>query len=169
MTRPLRIEYPGAWYHVMNRGRRSDDIFVDKKDYQSFVNLLKESIEMWNINISAFCLMGNHYHILFQTPKGNLSRVMRHINSIYTQRFNQRHGLDGSLFRGRYKSILVHHDSYLLELARYIHQNPVKAGMVGEMKEYSWSSYKGYLSYSKSWEWLKKDTVFSMITKKKKG
>ncbi|MCP3926753.1 MAG: transposase [Desulfobacterales bacterium] len=169
MARPLRIEYPGAWYHVMNRGRRSEEIFFDKKDYLVFVNLIKELVELWGVNISAYCLMSNHYHILLQTPKGNLSRVMRHLNSIYTQRFNARHGLDGSLFKGRYKSILVHHDSYLLELTRYIHQNPVKAGMVKKMEDYSWSSYKGYLSYSKGWDWLYKDIVFSMITKKKKG
>ncbi len=169
MTRPLRIEYPGAWYHVMNRGRRSEPVFLDRKDYQLFVDLLKEISELWNVNIAAYCLMTNHYHLLAQTPDANISRVMRHLNSVYTQRFNKRHGLDGSLFRGRFKSILVYHDNYLLELTRYIHKNPVKANIVKNMKDFQWSSYKGYLSYSSSWDWIYKDFIFEMITKKKKG
>ena len=130
MSRPLRIEYPGAWYHVMNRGRRSESIFSDKHDYLMFIDLLIEISEMCNVNIAAYCLMANHYHILLQTPDGNISRCMRHLNSVYTQRYNRTHGLDGQLFRGRYKSILVCNDSHLLQLVRYIHKNPVKAGIV---------------------------------------
>jgi REP element-mobilizing transposase RayT len=133
-----------------------------------FLELLKQSKELWNINIVAYCLMTNHYHLLIQTPDANISRVMRHINSIYTQRFNKAHGYDGSLFCGRYKSVLVCDDSHLLELMRYIHKNPVKASMVKEMGDYKWSSYKGYLSYSKTWSWLSKETIFSMLTLKKK-
>ncbi len=94
---------------------------------------------------------------------------MRHLNSIYTQRFNKAHGFDGSLFRGRFKSVLVCDDSHLLELVRYIHKNPVNASMVNEMVDYRWSSYKGYLSYSKTWNWLHKDYIFSKLTPKKKG
>lgn len=169
MSRPLRIEFPGAWYHVMNRGRRSEAIFSDKEDYSGFLDLLIEISEIWNVNIAAYCLMSNHYHVLLQTPDGNISRSMRHLNGLYTQRFNRRHGFDGQLFRGRYKSIIVCNDSHLLQLVRYIHKNPVKAGMVKEMKDYEWSSYKGYLSYSKKWKWLHKDYIFSMITPKKKG
>lgn len=169
MSRPLRIEYPGAWYHVMNRGRRAESIFSDKKDYQMFIDLLIESCEMWDINIAAYCLMTNHYHILLQTPEGNISRCMRHINSIYTQRYNRRHKLDGQLFRGRYKSILVSDDSHLLQLVRYIHKNPVNAGIVNEIGKYEWSSHKGYLSYAKKWDWLHKDYIFSMLTPKKQG
>ena len=125
MSRPLRIEYEGAWYHVMNRGRRSDRIFDGQHDYQMFIELLKDAIELWDVRISAYCLMPNHYHLLIHTPKGNLSRSMRHINGVYTQRFNRTHGFDGQLFRGRYKSIIVDGDSYLLQLVRYIHRNPV--------------------------------------------
>ncbi len=169
MSRPLRIEFPGAWYHVMNRGRRSETIFSEKADYSEFLDLLMEISEIWNANIAAYCLMPNHYHVLLQTPEGNISRCMRHINGLYTQRYNRRHGFDGQLFRGRYKSILVCNDSHLLQLVRYIHKNPVKAGMVKEMGEYEWSSYKGYLSYSRKWKWLHKDYIFSMITPKKKG
>jgi len=89
MSRPLRIEYPGAWYHVMNRGRRFEKIFLGRSDYQLFIDLLKEAIELWGVKISAFCLIPNHYHLLVQTPEGNLSRVMRHINGVYTQRYNR--------------------------------------------------------------------------------
>ena len=153
----------------MNRGRRSEVIFSEKADYSEFLDLLMEISEIWNANIAAYCLMPNHYHVLLQTPEGNISRCMRHLNGLYTQRFNRMHGFDGQLFRGRYKSILVCDDSHLLQLVRYIHKNPVKAGMVKEMGEYEWSSYKGYLSYSKKWKWLHKDYIFSMITPKKKG
>jgi putative transposase len=169
MSRPFRIEYPGAWYHIMNRGRRSEAVFLDNNDYLMFLELLKEIKELWNVNIAAYCLMTNHYHILLQTPDSNISRAMRHLNSIYTQRFNKVHGLDGSLFRGRFKSVLVYDDSHLLELVRYIHKNPVKATMVKEIGDYKWSSYKGYISYSKAWEWLYKDFIFLKLTSKKKG
>ncbi len=169
MSRPLRIEYPGAWYHVMNRGRRSEAIFSDKHDYLMFIDLLIETSEMVNINVVAYCLMSNHYHILLQTPEGNISRCMKHLNSVYTQRYNRRHGFEGQLFRGRYKSILVCNDSHLLQLVRYIHKNPVKAGMVKDMSDYRWSTYNGYLSYAKKWNWLHKDYIFSMITTKKHG
>jgi putative transposase len=153
----------------MNRGRRSESIFSDKHDYLMFIELLIEVSEMWNVNIAAYCLMTNHYHILMQTPDANISRCMRHLNSVYTQRYNKRYGFDGQLFRGRYKSILVCDDSHLLQLVRYIHKNPVKAGITEDMGDYEWSSYKGYLSYAKNWKWLHKDYIFSMITPKKRG
>lgn len=168
MSRPLRIEYPGAWYHVMNRGRRGEKIFHDRQDYESFVKVLEESSEMWNIRVAAYCLMTNHYHILLQTPEANVSRSMRHINGVYTQRFNKRHRCDGQLFRGRYKSILVGGDSYLLQLVRYIHRNPVKAGIASKPDYYPWSSHKGYLSVAKKWTWLHKEFIFSMLTKNRK-
>ena len=136
MARPLRIEYPGAWYHVMNRGRRSEEIFYQRDDYEAFVELLRESSEMWNIRVAAYCLMTNHYHLLVQTPDANLSRSMRHLNGVYTQRYNRRHGCDGQLFRGRYKSILIDADAYLLELVRYIHRNPLDSGLVDNLKKY---------------------------------
>ena len=168
MSRPLRIEYKGAWYHVMNRGRRYEDIFADKTDYEMFIELLKETAEMWNINISAYCLMPNHYHLLIQTPLGNISRAMRHINGVYTQRFNKRHGEDGQLFRGRYKSILVDGNSYLLQLVRYIHRNPVKAGLADSLAKYRWSSHKGYISTDDKWDWLYKDFIYKFLSKDKK-
>jgi len=168
MSRPLRIQYPNAWYHVMNRGRRYEDIFADAEDYQIFVDLLKETSEMWNIRIAAYCLMPNHYHLLVQTPDANISRAMRHLNGVYTQGYNRRHEWDGPLFRGRYKSILVSADSYLLQLVRYIHRNPLKADLVKNLKDYQWSSHKGYLSIAGKWEWLDKKFMLSMLTAEKK-
>jgi putative transposase len=94
MPRPLRIVYPDAWYHIMNRGRRGELIFIKRKDYQVFVNLLKKSSETWSIRIAAYCLMPNHYHLLVQTPQGNVSRAMRHINEVYKQRFGADEGPD---------------------------------------------------------------------------
>ena len=137
MSRPLRIEFPDAWYHVMNRGRRGEDIFSDKQDYMRFMELLKETSEMWNIRIAAFCLMPNHYHMLIQTPEANISRSMRHLNGVYTQRYNSRHKCDGQLFRGRYKSILIDSDSYLLQAVRYIHRNPLKSGLADTLDAYN--------------------------------
>ena len=156
MVRPLRIEYPGAWYHVMNRGRRGENVFADRDDYVTFIALLQETSEMFDFQVSAFCLMSNHYHILVQTPSGNLSRAMRHVNGVYTQRYNRRHDTDGQLFRGRYKSVLVQEDSHLLELLRYIHRNPVRAQMCNGASDYLWSSHHGYLISTKKWEWLHK-------------
>ncbi|MDA3897216.1 MAG: transposase [Desulfobacteraceae bacterium] len=168
MSRPLRIQYPGAWYHIMNRGRRYENIFTDAKDYKIFVDLLKETSEMWNIRVAAYCLMPNHYHLLVQTPDANISRSMRHLNGVYTQVYNRRHKWDGSLFRGRYKSILVSADNYLLQLVRYIHRNPLKSGIVKTINDYEWSSHKGYASIAKKWEWLHKEFILSMLTGEKK-
>ena len=140
----------------------------DRHDYQAFVELLEECSEMWNIRVAAYCLVTNYYHILVQTPDANISRSMRHINGLYTQRFNKRHHRDGQLFRGRYKSILVSGDSYLLQLVRYIHRNPVKAGIASKPDDYPWSSHKGYLSVARKWKWLHKEFIFSMLTKNRK-
>ncbi len=164
MSRPLRIQFPDAWYHVMNRGRRAESIFRGKKDYFAFIKLLMETADLWNLRISAYCLLKNHYHLLVQTPDANLSRCMRHINGVYTQRFNKAHQIDGQLFRGRYRSILIDADSYLLELIRYIHRNPIKAGIVKHIEKYPWSSHHGYLSDAKKWDWLNKDLVLSMFS-----
>ena len=167
MSRPLRIEFADAWYHVMNRGRRAEKIFNDSTDYKVFVDLLKETAKTWNIKVAAYCLISNHYHILVQTPEANISRSMRHLNGVYTQRFNRRYRLDGPLFRGRYKSIVVGADPYLLQLVRYIHKNPVKTGLVKKPEQYAWSSHKGYLSVAGKWDWLYKDFILSLLTTKK--
>jgi REP element-mobilizing transposase RayT len=101
MSRPLRIDYPNAWHHVMNRARRRTDLFVDKADYQQFIDLLQESSDLFNVNVAAFCLMPTHYHLMLQAPDATLSRCLRHLNGIYTQKYNVSHVCDGTLFRGR--------------------------------------------------------------------
>ena len=165
MSRPLRIQYPNAWYHVMNRGRRGDLVFEIKDDYKRFIDVLHEATELFALRVSAFCLMPTHYHLLVQTPDANLPRCMRHINGVYTQRFNSAHSLDGQLFKGRYKAIVVAEDNYLLQLVRYIHRNPVRAGMVESPMDYEWSSHKGYLSRARKWDWLHKQFILSMLVK----
>jgi REP element-mobilizing transposase RayT len=148
----------------MNRSRRSEKVFFDKGDYQAFIQVMIESSEMWNLRISAYCLMPNHYHLLVQTPDANIARCMRHINGVYTQRFNVRHRSEGQLFRGRYKSIIVSGDAYLLQIIRYIHRNPVKAGLADKPEAYAWSSHRAYLSAAKKWDWLSKAFIYSLLT-----
>ena len=142
MARPLRIEYPGALYHVTARGNARQDIFHDDHDRREMLDLLKEIITDLNWICHAYCLMTNHYHLLVETSEGNLSRGMRHLNGIYTQRFNRRHSLTGHVFQGRYKAIVVEKDTYLLALCRYIVRNPSKAGLVHTPAEWPWSSYR---------------------------
>ncbi len=167
MSRPLRIQFPDAWYHIMNRGRRSENIFIDKNDYYNFINLLKELVEDYNIKVAAYCMLPNHYHLLVQTPDSNISRAMRHLNGVYTQRYNRSHNCDGTLFRGRYKSILVDGDSYLMELVRYIHRNPLEAGLADHLENYPWSSHKGYISGAKKWNWLNKNYILNLFANKR--
>ena len=151
----------------MNRGRRREDIFLSRSDYESFLQILKETSEGWNIRIAAYCLMPNHYHLLVHTPDGNISRCMRHINGVYTQRFNRRHSTDGQLFRGRYKAVLVEADNHLLEVLRYIHRNPIRAGLARTPKDFLWTSYQGYLSAARKWDWLEKEFLLSMFSERK--
>jgi len=122
---------------------------------------------MWNVRIAAYCLLPSHYHLLIQTPDANISRYMRHINGVYTQRYNSLHNCDGQLFRGRYKSILVDADSYLLQLVRYIHRNPLRSGLTDNLDGYPWSSHKGYISRAEKWNWLHKEYVLCMLSKSK--
>ena len=138
----------------MNRGVSRAEIYQIDDDYQMFLEALKESSRFFDVKIIAFCLMSNHYHLLVHTPRGNLSRFMRHVAGVYTQRFNRLHKKDGPLFRGRYKAILVQEDEYLTHLVRYIHLNPVQANLVHDPKDYRWSSHKHYLK-AKDEEWLR--------------
>jgi REP element-mobilizing transposase RayT len=149
----------------MNHGRRKERIFVKEEDYQRFINILQETIKLHSLRISAYCLMPTYYHLLIQTTNANLSRCMRHINGIYTQRFNRAYALDGQLFKGRYKAIVVAEDDYLLQLVRYIHRNPIRANLVSTVRKYKWSSHQGYLSSAPNWNWLHKQFILSMPTK----
>lgn len=141
MARPLRIEYPGAVYHVTSRGNARQTIFRDDRDRTFFLDLLGATVDRFRWLCHGYCLMGNHYHLLIETPEGNLSRGMRQLNGVYTQAFNCLHKRPGHLFQGRYKAILVEKDSYLLALCRYIVLNPVAAGMVKVPEDWAWSSY----------------------------
>src|SRR5688572_11980356 len=154
MSRPLRIQYSGAVYHVMNRGRARQPTFIDDADDQAFLDTLTEAHRLWGIEVFAYSLMGNHYHLCLRTPKGNLSRGMRHVDGIYTQRFNRRHRRDGTLFRGRYKAILIDADEYLAAVVRYIHLNAVEAGLVKIPEEYRWASHRYYLQAKGAPGWL---------------
>jgi putative transposase len=127
------------------------------------MELLQTGSTMWNVRIAAFCLMPNHYHLLVQTPDANLSRFMRHVDGVYTQLFNRLHSCDGSLFRGRYKAILVDADTYLLDLVRHIHRNPLRAGLVRRLDRYPWSSHMAYVSRSPKRAWLHREPVLSML------
>lgn len=142
MARPIRIEYPGALYHVTSRGNARQKIFWGDIDYLEFKNVLREVIKRSRWIAHAYCLMGNHYHLLIETPQANLSSGMRQLNGVYTQRSNQRHKQGGHIFQGRYKAYLVEKETYFLELCRYIVLNPVRARMVQHPEEWRWSSYR---------------------------
>ncbi len=154
MARPLRIEYPGAWYHVMNRGRHREVIFRQEHDFRLFLELLGRSWELFDLETHAYALMSNHYHLLVRTPQGNLSRGMRHLDGVFAQTINRKYKLEGSLFRGRFKSTLIEQDSYLLEVVRYIHRNPLKASLETALGQYPWTSYRAYLQGNNSFPWL---------------
>ena len=164
MSRPQRIEFEGAYYHVMNRGRRREAIFCGEKYYRCFTNTLSEAVEKFDLIVHAYCLMANHYHLLVSTPHGNLQRAMRHIGGVYTQRYNRLKGVDGPLFRGRYKAILVDNDEYLLQVSKYIHLNPLEAKMVTSLEAYAWSSYPAYVGKCKAAKWLTTDEVYGQLT-----
>src|SRR6266403_985756 len=161
MARPLRIEYPGAYYHVMNRGLSHQDIFLEDKGRESFLDLLSDITRLWKVEIYAYCLMNNHYHLLLSTAAGALSRPMRHLDGIYTQKFNRVHHRDGPLFRGRYKAILIDAEEHFLSVVRYIHHNPVVAGLVTDMNRYPWSSQWGLIKKKQCPAWLETDAVLS--------
>lgn len=141
MTRPLRIEYAGAVYHITSRGNEKKAVFKDDQDRINFLNTLQHVNKRYNWLCHAYCMMDNHYHLLIETPDGNLSLGMRQLNGVYTQLFNKRHQRTGHLFQGRYKAILIQKDSHLLEVCRYVVLNPVRAHMVERPDAWKWSSY----------------------------
>jgi REP element-mobilizing transposase RayT len=142
MARPLRIEYPGALYHLTSRGNAQEDIFRDDADREEFLSVLSSVVERFQWRLYAYCLMDNHYHLMVETPKANLSKGMRQLNGVYTQRVNRRHRRVGHVFQGRFKAIVVDRQAYLLELSRYVVLNPVRARMVKDPARYRWSSYR---------------------------
>lgn len=154
MSRPLRLEFAGALYHLTARGNARSNIFLDDTDRALFLDLLGKEISQQGWRLYAYCLMSNHYHMLIETPEPNLVAGMRRLNGVYTQAFNRRHRRVGHVFQGRYKSIVVDKDSYGLELCRYIVLNPVRARMVKQPAHWVWSSYRATAGRSVRAAWL---------------
>ncbi|MFA5170702.1 MAG: transposase [Sulfuriferula sp.] len=154
MARPLRLEFSGAIYHVTSRGDRQEDIFLCDDDRDDWLEILGIVCTRFNWVVHAYCQMNNHYHLLVETVDGNLSRGMRQLNGLYTQRFNRRHGMVGHLLQGRYKAILVQREAYLLELSRYVVLNPLRAHMVAALDDWRWSSYPGVTGAAPVPAWL---------------
>ena len=167
MARPLRVQFPGAIYHITSRGNGGLPIFADDVDRHALLLLFHETVSRFNWLFYAYCLMDNHYHLLVETIDGNLSQGMRHINGVYTQRHNRRNNRAGHIFQGRFKSILVERESYLLEICRYVVLNPVRAGMVKLPEQYVWSSYRVTSGLDKKPSFLEIDWVLAQFAGKK--
>lgn len=167
MARQLRIEYPGALYHITSRGDGQENIYLSNMDMEMFLAIFATTCERYHWYCYAYCLMHNHYHLLIETPLGNLSKGMQHLNGIYTQQFNKKHQRVGHVFQGRYKGILVDKEHYLLELSRYIVLNPLRAKIVEHVSDWKWSSYSFMLNTLKSPPWLKVDALLDLFSNDK--
>jgi len=168
MARQWRIEYEGALYHILSRGNQQQDIFLADGDRHRFLDVMGEMSDRFEVDIIAYVLMDNHYHILLRTKNPNLSKSMQWMGTTYTRRFNLKHLRSGHLFQGRYKSIIVENDAYLLRLSYYIHRNPLRAGLVQRLADYPWSSYPAYAYKKKHPEWLKTDVILKQYNVKDK-
>jgi len=145
MARPYRLQGEGYLYHITSRGDDRKSVYISEYDYEKFLEYLLKAKEKYNFYLYAYCLMNNHYHLLVETKLPNLSRIMQYINTSYSVYYNKKRNRCGHVFQGRYKSIIVDGDSYFLELTRYIHLNPVRAGMIKTPEEYKWSSFNEYV------------------------
>ena len=163
MSRPLRIEFSGAVYHVTSRGNRREPIFEDDQDRLSLLTVVSQSMERFDATVLAYCLMDNHYHFVIHTRRANLSQLMRQLNGVYTQTYNRRHGKAGHLFQGRFKAILVDQDAYLLEVCRYVELNPVRARIVRDPGKWPWSSYVAHTGGASSPAWLDTAAVHGYV------
>ena len=168
MTRPLRVEYPGAYYHVINRGNAGDDIFNSDRDREKFLEYLEKAVERFSIVVHTYCLMSNHYHLLIETPQPNLSAAIQWLNVSYAAYYNKKRQRSGHLFQGRFKSILVNADEYLTHLSRYIHLNPVRANIVTGPAEFPWSSYRAFIGRIKAPDWLETGWLLAIFGRDKK-
>jgi len=163
MTRAWRIEYEGALYHVLSRGNEKQDIVIDDDDRKLFLDTAGQMGERFAIDLFAYVLMDNHYHLLFRTNRANLCRSMQWFGATYTKRFNLRHNRNGHLFQGRFKNMLVQDDAYLLQLSYYIHRNPLRAGMVRRIADFKWSSYRAYAYGKRHQSWLNTNVILSQF------
>jgi len=163
MSRPLRLELAGGLYHVTSRGDGREDIYLPDADRLAWLDVFGQVCKRFNWVCHAWCQMTNHYHLLIETPEAKLSQGMRQLNGVYTQRFNRAHARVGHVFQGRYKAILVERDSYLLELARYVVLNPLRAGMVKRLETWPWSSYLATCGQTPAPEWLKTDWILAQF------
>ena len=163
MARPLRLELSGGVYHVTSRGDRREDIYLSDADREMWLGVFAEVCARFNWVCHAWCLMSNHYHILVETPEANLAQGMRQLNGVYTQRFNRTHDRVGHVFQGRYKAIMVERDSYLLELARYVVLNPLRAKMVKHLEAWPWSSFLATCGQAASPSWLQTDWILGQF------
>lgn len=163
MARSLRIEFPGALYHITSRGNERKNVFLGDEDRIIFLEVFSEVCKRYNWFCYAYCLMSNHYHLLIETPEGNLSKGMQLLNGLYSLKFNKVHARVGHVFQGRYKGILVEKNTYLLELSRYIVLNPVRAKMVASVSDWIWSSYLATILQSPRPIWLSIDYILSLF------
>ena len=163
LARPLRIEFPGALYHLTSRGNCRLDVVIDRVDRLKFFELLAQCVDRYAWRCHAYCLMDNHYHLVIETGEPTLARGMRHLNGCYTQAFNRRHGRVGHVFQGRYRAILVQAESYLLELSRYVVLNPVRAGMTHKAEQWPWSSYRATAGLVEQPNWLYTKSLLSLF------
>jgi len=169
MARPLRIEYPGAYYHVISRGNAGQAIFKSNKDRDKFIGYLAQMVERFRIRLHCYCLMFNNYHLLIETPDANLSKPIQWLNASYAMYFNVKRERHGHLFQGRFKSILVVADEYLKQLSRYLHLNPIRANIVEQLIDYPWSSYNSFVGQTKAPKWLKTDWILELFGKERKA
>jgi REP element-mobilizing transposase RayT len=153
MARPLRIEFADAVYHVTARGNQRARIFLNDDDRREWLEIFAQVAERFHWRVYAYCQMGNHFHLLVRTPEPNLARCMRHLNGVYTQRFNRYHHRCGHLLQGRYHAVIVDQQSYLLEVTRYVLLNPVRANLVSHPRDWRWSSYRATLDQAPP-DWL---------------
>ena len=167
MTRPLRLEFPGAFYHIVNRGNAQGKIFLNNRDREKFLDYLRNSVVRFSLIVHAYCLMDNHYHLIVETPEANISRALQWLNVSYAVYFNKKRNRIGHLFQGRFKALIVHADEYLQILSRYIHLNPMRAKLVKQPENYRWSSYNAYIGNVETPEWLETSYVLNTFQKTK--